>query len=219
MKNKFIATRIFVLLFVALIILVECVNVAPIGPEGTSIGLSSLNGGVRQALGANDTWYKITEVLGYLSIASVGVFVLFGLYQAIRRKSLLKVDKKLFALLGLYCVTVLAYLAFEVIVINYRPVIMPGDAHVEASFPSSHTLLSCVIMGSAYVMIDHYVKNRGLRIALQYVCLFMATIITVGRLLSGVHWFTDILGGVFLSVALVTLFAGICNAVEKKDKE
>jgi undecaprenyl-diphosphatase len=219
MKKKFITSAVFGLLFMVLIAMLCTFDVQPIGPEGTEIGFAMLNSTVRGTLGESDTWYKISELFGYLSIASAGIFVILGVWQMISRKSLLKVDKKLYALAGLYAVTVFFYAFFEVVIINYRPIIEAGAEHVEASFPSSHTMLSCVTMGSAFVMLDHYVKNKGLRVSLQYVCLFMATIITVGRLLSGVHWLTDILGGVFLSVALVTLFSGVCNAIEKKDKE
>ena len=219
MKAKFIASGIFALAFIVLIVLVSVWNVAPIGPENTQIGLSSLNSAVHNALGVSDTWYEITEILGYLAIAVAGAFAVLGIEQAIKRKSIFKVDKKLIALAGLYCLTVFAYVAFEMVVINYRPVIMAGDAHVEASFPSSHTMLSCVIMGSAFVMLNDYVKNRGLRLTLQYGALFVAAIVTVGRLLSGVHWLTDIIGGVLISLALVTLFSGVCDAVAKKDKE
>lgn len=216
MKNKFIASGIFALAFIILIVLVCTWNVANIGPEGTAIGLSSLNKSVHDALGVNKLWYDVTEIFGYVAIATVAVFGLLGVYQTFKRKSLLKVDKKLIALGGLYALMVLAYVLFEIVVVNYRPVIMPGDLHVEASFPSSHTMLVCVIMGGAFLILKDYVKNNGLRIALQYACLFIAAITAIGRLLSGVHWFTDILGGVLISLALVTFYSAVCELVTSK---
>ena len=129
----------------------------------------------------------------------------------IRRKSLLKVDKALFALAGLYAVTVFFYVFFEMVVINYRPIIEAGAEHVEASFPSSHTMLTCVIMGGAFVLIGKYIKNRGLCIALRCLAIALAVITVVGRLLSGVHWFTDIIGGLLLSFSLVFMYYNICN--------
>ncbi len=216
MKSKFIASGIFALAFILLIALVSVWNVSPIGPKGTEIGLSSLNKSVHDALGVNEIWYDVTEIFGYVAIATVAVFGLLGVYQIFKRKSLLKVDKKLIALGGLYGLMALAYVLFEIIVINYRPIIMPGEIHVEASFPSSHTMLVCVIMGSAFLILNDYVKNKGIRIALQYVCLFVAVLTAIGRLLSGVHWITDIIGGVILSLTLVTLYSAVCDLVTLK---
>ena len=217
MKSKFIASGIFALAFIVLIVLVSVWNVAPIGPEGTEIGLSSLNKSVHDALGVSEIWYDVTEIFGYVAIATVAVFGLIGIYQIIKRKSIFKVDKKLIALAGLYCLMALAYVLFEIVVINYRPVVMPGDLHVEASFPSSHTMLVCVIMGSAFVILKDYVKNNALRIALQYVSLAIAALTVAGRLLSGVHWLTDIIGGFLISLALVTLYSAVCDLAEKKN--
>lgn len=218
MKKKFISAAVFGLLFAILIVLVCTFDVSPIGPEGTEIGFSALNGAVRDALPVNETWYEITELLGYLAIATAGGFALLGAWQLLRRKSLLKVDKKILALAGLYAAMAFLYVLFEVIVINYRPVIMAGAEHVEASFPSSHTMLVCVIMGGAFVILGDYVKNRGLCAALRSVALAVAVITAVGRLLSGVHWFTDILGGVLISLALVSLYSAVCDkfTVDKK---
>lgn len=216
MKNKFTASAIFGLCFVVLIVMVCTVNVQPIGPEGTSIGLASLNKAVYDALPGSELWYGISELLGYLAIATAGVFALIGLCQMISRKSLLKVDKKLISLAGLYAAMAFFYVLFEIVVINYRPVIEAGAEHVEASFPSSHTMLVCVIMGGAFVILKNYIKQKGLCLALQSLALAVAVITAVGRLLSGVHWFTDILGGVFISLALVTLYAAVCDAFEGK---
>ncbi len=216
MKGKFIASGIFALAFILLIVLVSVWNVAPIGPEGTEIGLSSINKATHEAFGVNDVWYEVSEMFGYIAIATAGIFAVVVICQTFGRKSIFKVDKKLIALCGLYCLMAFAYVLFEIIVINYRPIIMAGDAHVEASFPSSHTMLVCVIMGSAFIVIKDYIKNNGLRIALQYVCLAIAALTVAGRLLSGVHWLTDIIGGVLISLALVTFYSAVCDLVEKK---
>ena len=216
MKKKFISAAVFGLLFVTLIVLLCTFDVSPIGPENTEIGFSTLNGTVHDAIGMSDFWYSVSSIFGYLSIASAGIFVILGCAQIIKRKSLLKVDKKLFALAGLYAVTVFFYAFFEFVVINYRPIIEAGAEHVEASFPSSHTLLTCVIMGGAFVLIGRYIKNRGLCIALRCLAVALAVITVVGRLLSGVHWFTDIVGGALLSLALVNFFAAACDMIENK---
>ena len=215
-KKKYTVSVVFAVAFCGLIALVRAYNVAPIGPLGTEIGFYGLNGTVRDAISVNETWYEITEILGYLSIAVAGFFVILGAVQMLKRKSLFKVDKKFYALAGLYAAMAFIYALFEVVVVNYRPVIMEGAEHVEASFPSSHTMLVCVIMGGAFVIIGAYIKNRGLALALKGLAVAVATVTVVGRLLSGVHWFTDILGGVFISFALVILFSAVCDKIDMK---
>ena len=214
-KVKFMLAVLFLILFAVLILLVKKVNVAAIGPEGTSIGLSDLNKSFHEMTGENHTLYKISEYLGYGALALVGVFGLVGLAQLIRRRSLLKVDHEILALGGLYVVVLGLYFVFEKVVINYRPVIMEGDAHVEASFPSSHTMLAMVVLGSTLMVISKYVKQDGLRVILEMLCIISIVLLVLGRLLCGVHWLTDIIGGVLISGALLFAFAGVKDLVTK----
>ena len=211
MKAKSIIAAVFLILFLLLIVLVKTVDVAAIGPEGTSIGLSGINGAIHEATGVKMIWSKITNYMGYLSILVVACFAVLGLIQLIRRKSLREVDTEIFALAGLYVLMAVCYLLFEFVVINSRPIIMPGDAHVEASFPSSHTMLIFVILGSAVMVLDKYIQNDGVCRILKLVCGILILIAVLGRLISGVHWFTDIIGGVLLSAALLFLFAGFLD--------
>ena len=182
---------------------------AAIGPEGTEIGLSGINQDFHNATGLNMGWYKLTEYMGYGALALVGVFALVGLVQLIQRKSLLKVDKTILALGGLYVVVLGLYVGFDKIAINYRPEILEGETHVEPSFPSSHTMLACVVLGSAALVAGQYIKNRTLARALQVLAVAACVVLVVGRLLSGVHWLTDIIGGVLISLALLFLFSGV----------
>ena len=214
-KGKFLMAGLFLILFAVLILLVKKVNVAAIGPEGTSIGLSDMNKSFHEMTGENHTLYKISEYLGYGALALVGVFGLVGLVQLIRRRSLLKVDHEILALGGLYVVVLGLYFVFEKVVINYRPVIMEGDAHVEASFPSSHTMLAMVVLGSTLMVISKYVKQDGLRVILEMLCIISIVLLVLGRLLCGVHWLTDIIGGVLISGALLFAFAGVKDLVTK----
>ena len=215
--KKFIAgPGIILLIFIVFAVMAATYNVDDIGPMDTEVGFSSLNGAMRDLLPLNPLFYDLSEYLGYLAIAAAGAFGVLGAAQMIKRKSLLKVDKKILAMGGLYVLLAAAYLLFEVVVINYRPVIMPGETLPEASFPSSHTMLVCVIMGGAFVVMKDYVKNRGLRVALQIAALAVAALTVVARLMSGVHWLTDIVGGVILSLALVTLYSEVCSIIESK---
>ena len=213
--NKFLAGgAVFAVLFLIWIAIIKLVDVSAIGPEGTEVGLAGINKAIHEALGVNMILYKITDILGYVALLVAGLFALFGLVQLIKRKSLAKVDGAIYALAGLYVVTIGLYVIFEKVIINYRPVIMPDEVALEASFPSSHTMLACVIFGSAIVMIGKYIDNDMLRKLLIALAAVLLILVVAGRLVSGVHWFTDIVGGVLISGALVFTFIGIVGKID-----
>ena len=199
------------MLTVILIALVRLVDVAPIGADGTSIGLSHLNQFVFDLFGVNMLWYNITDWLGVAAVLTGFVFAVTGLVQLIKRRSLLKVDREILALGGLYIVVIGLYLLFENVNVNYRPIIMPDNTSPEASFPSSHTMLVCVIMGSAAMLINRYIRNKPLNRILRAVCYVIIGVTVVGRLIAGVHWFTDILGGILISVTLLSLYEEVIS--------
>ncbi len=207
MKHKNIITAgIGGSLTVMLIALVRWADVAPIGAQGTSIGLSHLNQFVFDLFGVQLIWYDITDWLGVAAVVTAFLFAITGAVQLIKRRSLLQVDRAILSLGGLYIVVIGLYVLFENVIVNYRPVIMPGSTHPEASFPSSHTMMVCVIMGSAAMLIDRYIKSRTLCRALRGICFAVIGVTVVGRTIAGVHWFTDILGGILISVTLLSLY-------------
>ena len=208
-KGKFIFAAVCGILAIILIILVGCVDVAPIGPEGTSIGLSHINKAAADLVGTNLLWYNITKYLGYIALLTAFAFAAAGFIQLVTRRDISKVDREILALGILYAVVIGLYIFFEVVIINYRPVIMPDETYPEASFPSSHTMLICVVMGSTIMVLNKYIKNDMLRKILQVICSIIIIIMVVGRMLSGVHWLTDITGGVLISAVLLSLFSGI----------
>lgn len=209
--RRFITAGVGFLLTVILIALVRLVDVAPIGVQGTRIGLSHLNQFIFDLFGVNMLWYHITDWLGIAAILTAFVFAVTGLVQLIKRRSLLKVDREILSLGGLYIVVIGLYTLFENVIINYRPIIMPDNTHPEASFPSSHTMLVCVIMGSAVRLINKYIKNKTLSKTLRAICFVIIGITIIGRLIAGVHWFTDILGGIMISVTLLSLYKEVIS--------
>ena len=128
-KRNFILAGVAAFLTVILVCLVRFVDVAAIGPEGTSIGLSRLNGAAFEAFGVSMTWYKLTTVLGIAAILTAGLFALLGLFQLIRRKSLKKVDREILVLAGLYVVTIVLY--FLLLRVSFRA---PDDRHGKVEF-------------------------------------------------------------------------------------
>ena len=220
-KNNLFVSGISGLLVMILIVLVRFVDVRPIGPEGTSIGLSRLNGFFFRLSGVNILWYHITDWLGVAAILVAFLFAMAGFVQLIKRRSILKVDHEILALGGLYIVVIGLYVLFEIVIVNYRPIIMPDGTHPEASFPSSHTMLVCVIMGSAIMLIGKYLKEKPLCRVLRGFYSAIIGITVIGRLIAGVHWFTDIVGGILISIFLLSLFSEVLkrtgrNTIEGK---
>ncbi len=214
MNKNYISAAFTAILFVCLICFVRFADVEAIGPENTSIGLSALNKAVHNVFGQNDLWYKITNVLGGIAILTGCVFVMMGLVQLVKGRDLKKVDRSIYAVGVLYGLMAFFYVLFEKVIINYRPIIVPGDEHVEASFPSSHTMLVTVIMGSAFIMIGKYVKNRTAAVLLKVLSLHILRLTVAGRLISGYHWFTDIVGGILLALTLLFVFAGALDSFD-----
>mgnify|MGYP003294216897 CR=1 FL=1 len=191
--------------FVMWTLLVRFVDVRGIGPRGSSVGLATLNQFVHNATGTNMALYVITDWLGLVPIATALGFAALGLCQWVGRRSILKVDRSIIALGVFYIAVMSAYVFFEYAVINYRPVLIEGI--LEASYPSSTTLLSLCVMPTAAMQLRARIKNGILRRAAVSVILIFTAFMIVGRILSGVHWITDIIGGALLSTGLVMLYA------------
>ena len=207
MKKHLTAAGIFAALFVLVLLLVKCVDVSPIGPEGTAVGLSGINAAAQKAIGVHMGAYTVSEYLGYLALAVAAAFACVGLVQLLRRKSLWKVDREILALGVLYIVLGCLYVLFEKLVVNYRPVLLPGETVPAASFPSSHSMLAYVIFGSAAQLVSRYVKKKTARSVLFALCILLGFATVLLRLLSGVHWLTDIVAGMLLGFALDELYA------------
>lgn len=211
-RRNYIASAILFGAFVLLTLLVLKVDVQPIGPEESKIGLATINHMVNESLGSHMIWYKITEYTGYFSLLVAAGFGLIGLVQLVKRRSLFKVDKDILLLGGFYVLVMGTYALFEKVVINYRPIIM--DEGLEPSFPSTHSLLVVAIMGTAVYQIGNRVKQTGIRNLLRILAYVIIVVTVIGRLVSGVHWFTDIIAGVLLADAYIMLYYAIARTIE-----
>ena len=199
--------------FVLWTVLVCFVDVQAIGPEGSSVGFATLNGCVHDFTGVNMSLYVITDWLGLIPIGVAFGFAVLGLVQWIKRKSILKVDRSILALGGFYIVVMAVYILFQMVVINYRPTLI--DGYLEASYPSSTTMLVTCVMPTAMMQFRARIKNkvfsRCVMIAIAVFIVFMI----IGRLVSGVHWITDIIGGALVSAAIVLMYYAISNVATK----
>ena len=185
-------------------IAIRFIDVQPIGPQGSTVGFATLNSIIHTRTGVHMQLYTITDWLGLVPVAFGFGFAMLGLAQWIKRKSLLKVDRSILVLGGFYIATMAAYLVFESFVINYRPVLIAGN--LEASYPSSTTLLVLCVMPTAMMQLRGRINNRVLRGGVSIAIASFIVFMVAGRLVSGVHWLTDIIGGILLSAGLVMIY-------------
>ena len=199
-------------LFVLWTVLIRCVDVQAVGPKGTKVGFAAWNVWVHHLTGVHMTLYTVTDWLGLVPILICGCFGILGLCQWIRRKSLLQVDRDILLLGAYYLLVIAAYLFFEMVPINYRPILI--DGYLEASYPSSTTLLVLSVMPTLKHQTDRRCEKQTLRYFVTAFTVLFSVFMVVGRLISGVHWATDIIGSVILSAGLFMLY---CAAVARAD--
>ena len=188
---------------------ISLIDVQPIGPQGSTVGFATLNVFVHNLTGVHMTLYSITDWLGLVPVVFGFGFAMLGLVQWIKRTSILKVDRSILILGGFYIVTLAAYLFFESYVVNYRPVLIEG--YLEASYPSSTTLLVLCVMPTAMMQLRDRIKQPILRKCVSIAIAAFIAFMVIGRLISGVHWLTDIIGGILLSAGLVMLYASLTD--------
>ena len=203
-KKLLFVGSIFNVAFIVWILLIQKVDVQPLGVNGTDIGFATINCWFHKLTGVHMMLYAITDWLGLVPVFICLLFGAMGCRQLITRRSLIKVDTDII-FLGVYYVIVIAgYLLFEMIPINYRPVLV--DGRLEASYPSSTTLLVLSVMPTLAFQAERRWKNDAGR---RIVCVFAAAFsvfMVIGRLISGVHWLTDIAGSVLLSRGLFCVY-------------
>lgn len=212
-KNGIVRTSLLALLFIMFTLAVINVDVQKIGPEGSEVGFAFVNGPVHDALPVNDLFYKLTTFLGYLALLAVLGYGAVGVWQLMKRRSLKKVDSQLISLGIFFVLVIFCYVLFEKLVINYRPVIL--DEGLEASYPSSHTLLALCVFGAMMVPYPELFSEKQLSLV-RTAAGTLAVISVVGRLLSGVHWLTDIVGAVLLSAALLSGYVSMLQIGRQK---
>ncbi|WP_343207889.1 phosphatase PAP2 family protein [Anaerolentibacter hominis] len=213
-RRQFIISGLLFLLFLIFTFLVMKVDVASVGPQSSSVGLASMNQFMHEKIGVHLIWDKITDWVSVIALLEAVGFGAFGLMQLIKRKSFAKVDTDILLLGASYAAAAAIYVFFEIFIVNYRPILMEGQ--LEASYPSSHTFIVLCILGTAMIQFHRRIKQPGLRVLMQILSVVLLTVTVVGRLISGVHWATDIAAGILLSAALVMLYSAAIEAVKQK---
>ena len=213
-KKGMAAGVILLLAFVLWTVLIMKVDVQPAGQNGTDIGFAGINTRFHELTGVHMKIYTITDWLGLVPIVICAGFGVLGLIQLIRRKSLMKVDPDIILLGIYYIVVILAYLLFEMIPINYRPVLIDGA--LEASYPSSTTLLVLSVIPTLIFQVNRRVQNTNTRRTVTILSVFFAAFMVIGKLVSGVHWLTDIAGAVLLSAGLYLVYRSAALRADQK---
>ena len=211
-KKMFFMGAGFLGAFVLWTVLVSYVDVRAIGQNASSVGFATLNGYVHNLTGVNMFLYTITDWLGLVPIGVAFGFAVLGLVQWMGRKSLFKVDRSILALGGFYIIVLAMYIFFEIVVINYRPVLI--DGYLEASYPSSTTMLVMCVMPTAMMQLHARIKSDVFRRCVLISIAAFTAFMVIGRLASGVHWLTDIIGGTLVSAGLVITYASV-NDIHK----
>ena len=195
---------LFVAAFAVWTALLHIIDVQGIGPVKTTVGFAAVNGWFHELTGVHWFLYMVTDWLGIVPVFICLLFGTIGFVQLCSRKSLRKVDFDL-VLLGLYYLFVITgYLFFEMIPINYRPILIEG--RLEQSYPSSTTLLVLSVMPTLALQARRRLQSMNVIKAISIGSAIFSTFMIVGRLISGVHWLTDIIGSVLLSAGLFCIY-------------
>ena len=213
-KSNFLVSTILILSAIVFTILIKVVDVQSAGVNGTSIGFATINMLIFKSIGINMVWYHITDWLGLVPIFIAIVYAIIGGIQLVKRKSLFKVDKEIIILGIFYIVVIAIYVLFEKVIINYRPILMNG--YLEASYPSSHTLMTICLCGSAIIINEKLFKNNFSKF-INIISAIVILVTIIGRLISGVHWFTDIAGGIIISISLLMTLHSIIEKIRKNN--
>ena len=214
-KKSLLMGSISLAMFAVWTVLILTVDVQPLGQNGTSIGFATFNCWFHHFTGVNMAIYTITDWMGLVPVVICLIFAGIGLVQLIKRRSIFRVDADIM-ILGVYFVIVfLAYAIFEIIPINYRPILIEG--RMEASYPSSTTLLVLSVMPALVEQIQRRLSGIRVKQIITIAAIAFSVFMVTGRLISGVHWFTDIVGGELLSVGLYMLYkAAVMLALKER---
>lgn len=206
-KIRITLSLVSLALFVLWTVIVGSVDVMAIGPLGSSVGLAGMNGAFRDLIGVRWELYWLTDILGLVPIMLALCYAAVGAYQLIRRRSLLLVDRRILSLGALYVVFGAVFLYFELVPLNFRPVLIDGV--LEASYPSSTTLMCTTVVPSFLLDVRTRVAKKWVYTLIFVVSMLFLAFTVTARILSGVHWISDIIGGVLISLALLFGYSAI----------
>lgn len=215
-RRRLLSGVIMIAAFVFWTLLIQCIDVQPVGENGMKVGFATWNSWFHKLTGVHMTIYTITDWLGLVPIFVCLFFGGIGLIQLVQRESLLQVDRDIIFLGIYYGIVIAGYLIFERIPINYRPILI--DGRLESSYPSSTTLLVLSVMPTLIFQVSRRMKNAVFRIWINRMTVVFSVCMVIGRVVSGVHWFTDIVGAALLSAGLFCIYTGVVILYDRDEK-
>lgn len=214
-KREWLVGSMLILAFAVWTVLVQSVDVQPVGPQGTEVGFASVNRWFHKLTGAHMSLYTITDWMGLIPVFVCMIFGGIGFVQLVKRRSLFRVDYDILCLGIYYVIVIFGYLVFEIIPVNYRPILIEG--FLEGSYPSSTTLLVLSVIPTLSFQIKRRVKMAALKNSICILGSLFSTFMVTGRLISGVHWLTDIIGSVMLSAGLFCIYKAVVLRFNKEE--
>ncbi len=212
LKKSLIIFVCLIIINLLFLFLVKYVNVGKTGLEDQTVGLSAVNIKLRDLIGVSKFFNMFSTVIMIIAIIIALAELGLGLYFLIKTKSIDEIPTPIYSLIPTFILTGFVYVFFNwFFVINTRPIYTTGNS--SSSYPSTHTLLTLVFLFTAVNVINFifsYFKKLNDKKKARYICYgilgLLSLLIIITRLLSGQHWFTDIIGGVLMAGLLYQFY-------------
>ncbi len=201
-------------LFIFLILLILLMSVDKASNIYKEIGLYNFNK-IFLVDYYNESWDGFSDVILYISILFILGLIIYGIYQLYKRKSLFKVDKDIILTgFGFVFIIIIWFIFDKFIDINYRPIAVNGSA--QTSFPSTHVMLACFsLLATTRIILKRNTNELKYNIITYGGVSILVILCSLGRILSKMHWTTDVLGAIFISLAIFFIIIGLDKALEE----
>ena len=146
----------------------------------------------------NETVILLTELGGFWVITILTIVLLITL----------KKKQKIMVLSNVIIVTILNQL-LKIVFMRPRPEIMRLIEEQGYSFPSGHSMVSTAFYGLLIYLIYKNVKNKYIKYTLCTILSILILIICLSRIYLGVHYASDVIGGVCFSIAYLIIFINV----------
>jgi len=202
----------FLFIFILTIILLNF-DKAVIATNGYEVGMSHVNNLVKYEY---KSWAdKISDVLFYLTFIVPLLAVALGIYQLVKEKSLKKVDLVIIIFGVFLILAIIVWLLFDhAIKINIRP-----THEIKGSFPSTHVFLTTFFVLTCHGYLCYKYDNKLIKYLSLIIAIVIIIIMTIFRVIAGVHYITDVFGGVVIGITFYYLTFGISKWFINKQSE
>ena len=202
----------------AWILAMKIVDLAPIGPYKTTVGMATMNQWFRNLLhydaeiGYYKLMFSITKVLAWVALGGCASWIVVGIVQWIKERSFKGVDFTIIATLAVYGIEIITWLVFKLIKINYGPVILPGRPYPNHTFPSLLCMHFICSMGTTIYMIGFFLEERKkLVLILRIPCIIVMAAGFICCTISGINWLSHIIASLLFSVTLLLEYSGFAE--------